>query len=287
MLFALLPAVAFIQPALAETPTGISGFHNVTLWVYPEYDDPRLLVMLEGKVNPSEVPSNINFLVPSTAAMYSAGSKDAQGTYSGGPPSRVASQIAGWDEISYQLKTDTFRVEYYDNVITGTTDKQIAYDFRWLYPISDLTVVVQQPLKASNYSVTPAGKQTTQDQFTVYTYTYTNPDINQPLHFNISYTKTDPNPSLSSQTPAATSGVEGGLILGVTGGLVIAALAAFLIVGRLKRKRPVKAVARVRAAPVHPIARTVSTKEKFCDQCGHPVGRRFKFCPHCGSDLDV
>jgi hypothetical protein len=269
LLSILILSIGLVQPAFVQAAGGISGFHSVTLWLYPEYDDPRLLVMLEGKVAANEVPTQISFLVTNTAEMYSAGSKDAQGKYSGGPPDRIASQIAGWDQISYQLKTDTFRVEYYDNIITGTADKKIAYDFRWLYPMTDLTVIVQQPLKTSNFTVIPAGTPGTEGQFSVNTYNFSNPDINKPLHFDISYSKTNHNLTLT---------------LIVITALVSVAVVVFFIINRLKKKKPAKKVVETR--PRIPNKTAAPSNDKFCDQCGRPIDKRFKFCPHCGNDLD-
>ncbi len=107
----LLFITADIPLALAQTENEPDGFKNVTLWIYPEFDDPRLLVMLEGQIVGVQVPATVRFLVPSAAEMYSAGSMNAQGQYSGGPPRREPSAIAGWDEISYEVTTDTFRIE--------------------------------------------------------------------------------------------------------------------------------------------------------------------------------
>jgi hypothetical protein len=182
------------QPAQAQSAVEPVGFDNVTLWVYPEYDDPRLLMMLEGQITGAEPPALVRFLVPEAAEMYSAGSKDAQGKYTGGPPTRKASTIPGWDEISYTLTSKTFRLEYYDDIITGSPDKKISYDFRWLYPISNLQVVIQQPKKASDFVVMPFGTQTLEGGFTVYTYNKSGLTIDpgmQPLHFDISHTKAD------------------------------------------------------------------------------------------------
>ena len=279
----LICVLSFLQPASLQAAAGISGFHNVTLWLYPEYDSPQLLVMLEGRVAAAEVPAQVRFLVPHAAVMYSAGSKDAQGNYSGGPPNRIASQISAWDEVSYQLNSDTFRIEYYDNIITGNPDKTLAYDFRWLYPISDLTVIAQQPLKASNFKINPSGTPGIEGQFTVYTYNYTNPDINQPLHFDIAYTKSDPNPSLGN-TPAASpsSSAGGNLTFLVIGVLVLAAVIAFLIVNRLKKRKP----SGVSRSQPRDHSKPAAGKEQYCDQCGHPVNKRFKYCPYCGSSLE-
>src|ERR1035437_3483999 len=164
-LIALLSGT-LVQPALAQATNEPTGFKNVTVWVYPEYDDPRLLVMLEGQITGTTLPALVKFLVPQSANLFSAGSKNTQGVYSGGPPNRIASSVQGWDEISYTLPTtaSTFRVEYYDDIITGSPDKKISYDFRWLYPISDLNIVIQQPLKATNFNVSPPGTKTTENR---------------------------------------------------------------------------------------------------------------------------
>lgn len=150
------------------------GFENVRLWLYPEYDDPGLLVMLEGQIVGVEGPVNVRFLVPSAAEMYSTGSMSAQGQYTGAPPNREPSSVPGWDVISYDVTTDTFRVEYYDPIIKGQTDKTISYEFRWLYPISDLTVIVQEPRKSSNFRVSLGeGKpDTTSEGFALHVYSY-------------------------------------------------------------------------------------------------------------------
>ncbi len=126
------PSGSYMQPALAQTGNEPTGLKNVTLWLNPEYDDPRLLVMLEGKIVGVNPPARIRFLVPTAAEMYSAGSRDATGNYTGGPPDRKASSITGWDEISYELQTDTCRVEYYDPIIAGQPDKENSYYFQFL-----------------------------------------------------------------------------------------------------------------------------------------------------------
>jgi hypothetical protein len=283
LLVVLLCLASLLLPVPARADAGISSFNNVTLWLYPEYDNQSMLVMLEGKVATSEVPSQVKFLVPHNAVMYSAGSKDAQGNYSGGPPNRIASQISGWDEISYQLNSDTFRVEYYDDIIIGSTQKTIAYDFRWLYPISNLTVIAQQPLKASNYTINPPGTTGNEGQFKVFTYNFANPDINQPFHFEIAYTKTDPDPSIgSAATSPPPSNSSGNLTLIVIGALVVVAVIAFLIVNRLKKKKP----SRISRSQPRSQAKPNKAAEKYCDQCGQPLNKNYKFCPHCGNNLE-
>jgi hypothetical protein len=288
-LLSLLLAAAG-RPALAQDnePT---GFKNVTLWVYPEYDNPRLLVMLEGQIDGTTAPATVRFLVPSTAEMYSAGSMDAQHQYSGGPPDRQASSVPGWDEISYQVTSDTFRVEYYDPIIIGQPDKTISYDFRYLYPIANLTAVVQVPKRATDFNVSPAGKPFVDDAgFTVYRYNYTALDpAAPPLHFDISYHKADATPSLAA---AGSGGAMSTTVLIVLAGVVVAAAAGVFFwrrrpayagrTNRAARRQAVRSGAPSRSASSRPPGGQAS---RFCTQCGQRLEGSPRFCPNCGKKL--
>jgi hypothetical protein len=263
------------RPAFAQDnePT---GFQNVSLWLYPEYDNPlsitqpTLLVMLQGQITGATPPVTVRFLVPSTAEMYSAGSMDAQGNYSGGPPDRQASSIPGWDEISYTLSTDTFRMEYYDPIGLGQGDKTISYDFRWLYPIADLTVYVQVPKKAIDFQVTPAGQSFIDSEgYTTYEYNYAALNVGDPpLHFDISY-RTGSNALLF-------------IIIGVVAAVGVAT--GFF----LMRRRP-RLVGRAvgRRAAGKATARRDSGRRanRFCTRCGHPLEGSPRFCPSCGKKV--
>ncbi|MBI4286156.1 MAG: zinc ribbon domain-containing protein [Chloroflexi bacterium] len=286
LVIASLAFGTFLQPVFAQSSQEPTGFKNVTLWVNPEYDDPRLLVMLEGQITGVTAPSLVRFLVPEKAEMFSAGTKDAQGRYSGGPPNRKASSVPGWDEISYELKYETFRVEYYDPIITGQPDKKIAYEFRWLYPISDLGVVIQQPLKATDFKVSPEGALTRDGEgFNVQSYTYNNlRPTDPPLRFDIAYTKTDPDPSISN--PQLQSGTAGRTNLTP----VLWSMVAIVVVGGIvwvlkSRKKTAYARAAVRRSKQARSARGKRPRTRYCRQCGQAIEETDLFCSRCGTGL--
>ena len=275
---------ADIPQASAQSENGITGYENVQLWVYPEYDDPRLLVMLEGQIMGVKPPAEVRFLVPSASEMYSAGSMDAQGIYSGGPPQREPSQIPDWDEISYEVTTDTFRIEYYDPIIIGQSDKTISYEFRWLYPISNLAVIIQEPRGSSNFTVLPQGESFTDNQgFASHLYNHYDIDDELPLRFDITYFKSDPNPSLALEDNESTT-TNVPMIAGIVTGSCVAFVIGYL---RRKKSRP-----RTRAERRHSAQSTLvrGSKEKhssrrFCSQCGQRLDSPSRFCPHCGTNL--
>jgi len=202
-------------PALAQSENETVSLKNFDLYLNPEYDDPRLLVMMEGDMVGAAPPVRISFLVPTGAEMYSAGSltgRNGQG-YTGGPPERQPASIEGWDEVSYDLTTKIFRVEYYDANIAGDPDKTISYDFNTVYPISNLRVIVQQPKGATGFSSSlnmpgsdpKTGVKGIDGQgFTIYSYNLNNIEPGKPVHFDISYTKAGTGTSVTPTTPASS-----------------------------------------------------------------------------------
>jgi hypothetical protein len=269
--------------ALAQGENATLEFNNVHLWVYPEYDDPRLLVMLQGEIIGVQPPATVRFLVPSAAEMYSAGSIDAQGQYSGGPPQREPSVILGWDEISYDVTTDTFRVEYYDPVITELPDKTIVYRFRSLYPISSLHIVVQEPRQSSNYSISPEGTLSTDSRgLSNHTYEYHDIESDSLISYSITYTKSNPLPSLSIEDDESTNPI---LIVTAVVGIILVFIVGFYLVKKSKPKNRAERKRIAQRASISSPRRKKHLPHRFCSQCGQPLDESSQYCQYCGAKL--
>ena len=295
-------ALTVVAPrALAQT-TEPAALKNLKIWVNPEYDDalkigqPALLVMMEGDIVSPQPPVNIRFLVPTSAQMYSAGSKNSFGEYKGGPPNRKASSIAGFDEISYQLTENTFRVEYYVPIAQlGQVQKSFSYEFDRFYPVQDLTVMVQQPKSSDNFTVAPAGSPGIDSEgFSIQTYKYSNLDISTPVKFSITYNRSVWEPSLSKAgTTGTTSGGSSsksntGLIVAVVAVAVVLGGGGVYLISRSSQKtRPVTRAERRRrgATTTRVKPRTTPDAVAFCSQCGHKLDKPSRFCPDCGAEI--
>lgn len=294
-----------VQPAFGAEP---AGYQNVTVWVNPEYDDPRLLVMVQGQVTGVTPPATVRFLVPAGAEMYSAGSMDAQGKYTGGPPDRKASEVSGYDEISYTLTTTTFRVEYYIDSIKGLPDKAFDFESRWLYPVNGLTIMVQEPLRSSNFTVDPPGGTSSVDGegFKVLRYRYEKVEPGQPSSFNVSYTKADSKPSLGGGSTSTAPASGGGGTLSFPTVPIAIALGAVVVVAlmlvanrrsgfrrsgasraqaRAAARASAKANARAGRSTTKAAARTgaAATGARYCHDCGQPLSGNGRFCANCGA----
>jgi hypothetical protein len=301
-LFSIILAVWLLgAPAPASAQGGdepeniITGFSTVTLDILAEYDDPYglggnlLLVILEGEISanvpPKDMAADVSFVVPSDAIMYSAGYRDASGAYRkgydyDGPPERQDSGIPGWDLITITMEGDTFVIEYYDpGIITGNTDRNISYQFRWLYPIINLGVLIQAPLDAKDFTVTPEGQFNSYQGYESYFFQFSNLafsglESQQPLTFDISY----------------SFGVRANplLIVGIIIGAFI--IIAVVLFWRSNRSGGSTRAERRRVSIRHPARQETAGPKggapaKFCRHCGVKLGRPSKFCPHCGEKI--
>jgi hypothetical protein len=143
-----------------------------------------------------------------------------------------------------------------------------------------MTVTVQEPRQSSRFEITPAAEATSVDGFNIHSYSFDNPDIAAPLHFDIGYTRTETRPSLQI---SGGSGSNTTLIIGlvivvvVLGGGGIYLMTRSHPYTRTRQRRPggkpVPATARNRPGP------------RFCRQCGKRLETPSRFCPECGSSL--
>ena len=277
----LLVISAGTSHALAQAENEPEGFKAVRLLLYPEFDDPRLLVILRGETVGATAPTKVRFLVPSAAEMHFTGSIGVGGQYSSSQPQREPSEIPDWDEISYELTTDVFLVEYYDPIIIGQPDKTISYEYRWLYPISHIHVMVQEPRQSSNYSVSPEGNSSTgSDGFAYHMYDYYDLDDEPPLSFNVTYVKSNPLPSLSIEDDAGNTAL---IVITIVG---LCALIAGGYIWMVK-SRPRSRAARRRAVQSAPVRGPgdIQLPRRFCDQCGQSLEESSRFCSYCGTKL--
>jgi len=268
-------------PAALAQDEEPEALQDVVLSIYPEYDNladlpyPTVLVMIEGQISGAEPPANIRFLVPTNGTMYSAGS-GPRSQYVGGPPDRQASGMAGWDEISYTLQTDSFVVEYYVP-IPPANQKAFSSIFQPLYPIDGLVTVVKQPLESSNFAAFPNLPPTDQQQFTdsqgynTQQYMFEGIEKNQSLSFTIQYADC----ASSSNT---------GMIIGIAvGGCLVLATLGFWLWRRSGSQNT--RIRLQRGQALTPAPESKKSGARFCSQCGTKLTRNSRFCPDCGAKL--
>jgi hypothetical protein len=290
--FALWITLTSAPHAFAQDPTQLS---NLQVSVWPEHDQPTVLVMIDGTLADStNLPRQVSVLIPSTAKLQVTTWTNADGTFASEQPSQSTSLGDGFSRVAFTTNAAPYHVEYYDDLLRGAPDKSMTFVYKASAPADQVTLEVQQPLKATNFSTDPPA-QTTRNGSDGFKYTvlpYPALAAGQTITAQVKYTKTDPNPSILPAPSAAAPAVATTTPASPWNNVFI--LVALVVVGLLavigfflwqRSREPVTARAAARNRPHRSAERGVVANNvaAFCTQCGHGLGSGDLFCPKCGT----
>src|SRR5712692_1694458 len=188
----------------ASAPAADLVMARLRLSIWPEYDDPRVLIMLRGEMTPRQAfPASITLPLPKGAEIIGAGMISEQNELLLHPHEVLPGDTQ--DSLQLNLPVPRFFLEFYYNPLAASrAEKRFTYTMPTPYPIELLEVDIQQPLKATNFTLDPAPMERLTDNqgFTYHQFAYRDIGKGQPQTFTISYTKTVPTPSVPKQQPA-------------------------------------------------------------------------------------
>ncbi len=298
----LLPASAFAQ----EKEVTLSHM-RVSIW--PEYDQPRVLSIYEGQlVDKNAVPAKIKFLLPKDAEVNQACALTENGEH---VCQVYETNIEGdFKAVTYTIPHPTFYIDFYYNPLGKGENKNFDYLFKAPYSVDKLELEVQQPLKATNFKVTPAAMSEGLDQkgFKYARYSYGTVSPGQDFKLGISYVKSDPKPSVEELPQGGTAQGQAGsgqggaftfsplvIFLSITAS-VLFALVGYIIVtarggGRIMRPayshtgsgRSKKDTSRSKGKGKNTGVQMHTAK--FCTNCGFQAEAGDKFCSKCGKKI--
>jgi len=187
----------------ASAPTADLAMARLRLSIWPEYDDPRVLIMLRGEMTPRQAfPASITLPIPKGAEIIGAGMVSEQNELLLHPHQVEPGNIQ--DTLQLNLPVPRFFVEFYYNPFTTSgPEKRFVYPAPTTYPIELFKVDIQQPLKATAFTLDPAPMERTTDNqgFTYHQFTYRDVGKGQSQVFTVAYTKTATTPSVAKQQP--------------------------------------------------------------------------------------
>ena len=276
------------QPVAAQTPDRIA---SLSISVWPEYDDPSVLVIYDGAfANKDGFPREVAVLVPTGAKINATAYGNSSGEFFNTDPWKTADAGNGWTRVLFTIPQPLFHVEYYYSPLQGSPDKKMDYVFNAANAADSVQLEIQVPLKATNFKTEPvAATQTSRGHdFKYHVFQFSNVAAGQNLKVQVSYTKTDPNPSVanisipanslpsdSSLSAAGTSTNNWILPVGIGSGGVALAVLGFLA-WRMRRDGEDEPRRRVRN-------KKNQSAVTFCHECGNPLRTQDVFCSKCGT----
>lgn len=294
---ALIFLLAVTPQALAQDANRLS---QLKISVWPEYDTPNVLVLLDGTLaDKSNLPREVSVLIPTGAQLTVTTYQNADGTLAAEQPNKVTDLGDGYSRVTFTTNQPTFRVEYYHDLLRGSPDKTLDFAYKLVVPADQVTLDVQQPLKATNFAVNPStpNMRTDTDGFKYFTYNFSNVAAGQVITTQVKYTKSDANPSVTAQTPAQSAPASAAstaptnnsssnlLILGGVVALGLAAVLGFFYWQQQTRQTQavVSKMSPRQFQRERRRARGTDSKTAFCTQCGNALEADDVFCPKCGT----
>jgi len=294
-LLVLLAALRPWLPADAQGPAITVQSASLRLW--PEYDDPGLLVIYAGALADTvALPTQVAFPLPDGARGIQATVQDSSGSLLNQPWEIVDGTL------TYTLTQASFHIEYYLDRPPSGDQRELSYTFQTNYAVAGVEISIQQPARATGFSVTPQpeGSSVGGDGLTYFRISRANLTPGDSIPLTIRYTKTDQGFSIApvsteSSQPAAQPGAAASaqsaapnrwlpwLLIGF-GLVTLAGLGTYWYLSQRRSVEPVRDAKSGRVRPAGPVARAMQgANPAFCTQCGRQFRPDDRFCAHCGA----
>jgi len=299
----LLVAVAPVLPAGAQNPPVIQ---QAELRLWPEYDDPGLLVIFSGNFElGTAFPMQVAFPIPSGARNVQATFKDKSGTLINQP------FVITDGQLTYELPAADFHFEFYLDRAPSGDERTISYTLDSSYAVQSLSIAVQQPARATGFTLSPAAEASQQgsDGLTYHVLNRQNVAAGDSMDLVLKYTKPDTgltapqlavtttdSPLQSGATQTTTTSGSAAwlpwLLIGLGVVLLAGSLTYWILTQRRNIRPPLSASGRTASAsPSAPASawpgpHTTPAAQQtavYCTSCGHPLRAEDRFCAQCGT----
>ncbi len=171
------------------------GRMKVAIW--PEYDDPGVLVIYDGRfAEPSRFPLKTSFFLPKDAVISDACSLSPKGQHFCQLYETV--NRGEFNEVLLYLPFPNFYLSFHTYPdIEKTDNRTFDYLVRTNHKIEKLEMDIQQPLRTTAFTISPASEDTSMiKDFNHFKYTYSPVSSGENKLFNIAYNKKDRLPSV-------------------------------------------------------------------------------------------
>lgn len=292
---------ASVWPAFAQEGEVQLARVEVDLW--PEYDDPRMLVIYQITLSPQiSLPVELRLHIPRSAGAPNAvAARQPDDLLVNIPYTQEDAGI--WMTIVFQATTPEIQLEFYDPLTYGE-DFQRSYVYLWPgdYAVNSLSIQVQQPFGAEEMKLIPALDQSSQglDGLTYFSSELGGIAKGQTFKLEISYRKESDELSANSLPvePAAPldESASGRKTMLTILPWILGTLGVFLIFGggfwywysgrQIVSLRPRREEAKhFKEKP--PAEGPASGESIYCHQCGKRAERGDRYCRACGTMLRV
>jgi hypothetical protein len=302
LLFVLLAIQAWPVLAQAQDSPSLSSL-EIALW--PEFDRPEVLVMLEGFFAPeTSLPLQVELRIPARVGQPHAVAYVSDGQLLELEP--VSRQEGEWLVVGFELPTLGFHLEYYDDQLSIRTDgsREFAFSYQPDYPVAELSFRAQVPPDADSFALEPAAESVTTGDYGLDYHTAEMDAVEegQELAWTLSYERASSvlteNILFPDSTPVPPAPVEEDqnstlliFLVGFVATLAIGAGAFWLGRRTQPLAKPVPGAPRKRrgggrgrSTDRPQVPSSDGEEPLFCYRCGTELREGTDFCHRCGAE---
>lgn len=290
LLFMLGISLLFPFSAFAQTDVSL---YSVYVQLWPEYDQPSMLVIVDFKVAPmTPLPVDLTFRLPTDANLIAVAYQDENGDLLNAK-FKASSGDENWQTFNITIEQNViYRFEYYQPLKFNDNERSFSYVWNQLYAVKKFSISVLEPMDVVSFSMQPTyAVQESVNGLTVYETEEIKVDAREIYTLDIRYEKTSLNLThppqqqvqpvgpLDESTPGRVS--LNNFLPYVIGGFGVLFLVVSVVyywrIGHLSSR--------------HARRRRVSIEKEetksgvYCASCGSRAQPRDKFCRTCGAKL--
>ncbi|MFQ6046322.1 MAG: zinc ribbon domain-containing protein [Gemmatimonadales bacterium] len=287
----MLALVAAVAPSRAgldvggQDPESIARpdlrIHAMEIDIWPEYDDPRVLVIYRGVLEAdADLPTPFTIVIPRGAQIHMAGALGEEGEHLHAQFETLprGDSLA---EVRYDLTARTFYMEFYYDPLTDEPQRDFQYPLLSDYPVSQMVVRVQQPLKATDFRTSPAALDIVADNqgFNYHRFQLQDLKPDEPRVIAVSYTKRGREPSVARAGTAQAGGNAMRTIL-IIAAMGLLGVVAYAVLSARRSHGAGQAVAASGSRRPPP---SRGRDIRYCTECGEKMRSGDNYCPACGA----
>lgn len=283
----------FVFPFSASAQTDAT-LSNVTVQLWPEYDQPSMLVIVDFQVAAgTPLPVDLTFRFPLDANLIAIAVQSSAGDFLN---AEFTGPAAGGEWQSFTMTVDqnaVYRYEYYQPLAFNGNQRIFSYLWDGAYVVNAFQSSVLEPLDVASFVIDPPHQNIQQvSGLKYYNSEPTRLAAGEQYSLTLQYEKTTTaliNPPQQGLQPAAPvdENTPGRVSLNNFLPYIIGGLGAVMILGGLfyywqAGRAPSKRTRRRK----HPQAEAADeADEAYCPQCGTRAKPGDRFCRTCGARL--
>lgn len=288
----------FLLGFLFTFPSNTSAQTNLTLYsvnvqLWPEYDQPSMLVIVDFKVAPmTSLPVGLTFRIPTDANLIAVAVQSENGDLLNAA-FEAPDLISGFQSFTINVEQNSiYRFEYYQPLAMNGDTRDFSYIWDNSYAVKSFSVNVLEPLDVESISIEPAyASNQVIDGLNVYESEIFKLAANEKFILDLQYEKTtealvntpqevQPAQPVNEDTPGRVSLSNSyPYVIGILGvAMILGGIVYYYRTGRVIPKR-------IRRRRVLNVEEEDMKTGSYCSQCGTRTQPGDKYCRTCGARL--